>query len=365
MLLWRFESDKILKILRALDNRFQDILSASSTDIIEKISEMYEKLDPVTAPPKCSYGSALFPIEPVREYKLDVPDSFLSLNSGYIVSSLKENKFAVGSIDSSTFVSGAHILVNIILVNVGFWYYNYSESKGSSDNLAEVFPFLGDGTNIHALIKDVETEAANVVASRLIGDKKFLFLDESLSMSYSLAWDAKEREAVVDKVKSLLGLVGTHNAIPVGIFYTRACDIARAIGSRFGEEKVQMISDRVIMNYLLSKYSRSPLFYVHSKAIKGKIDLLAFYLKIDDKNVIRVEFPREYIMHVDDIHFIVLAHSILGNGYPLALQRAHELAVIGKAERELIIEELARRLGLPNVDYIYSKKMLSKRWPIV
>lgn len=363
--MWGYGSNKILKILRALDNRFQDILNTSSMDIIEKISAIYEKLDPISTPPKCGYGSALFPIEPVKEYRLDIPEDLISFDSEYIVRYLKDSRLAVGSIDSSTFVSGAHILVNIILVNVGFWYYSYCKSEGSSDNLAEFFPFLGDGKNIHALVKDVEIEAAKIVASRLVGDKKFIFLDESLSMTYSLSWDAREREIVVDKVKSLLSIIDEHNAIPIGIFYTRACDIARAIESRIGKGKTQMISDRVIMNHILGKYGRSPLFYVHSRAVQDKIDLLAFYLKVGERNVIRIEFPRKYISYVDDIHFIVLAHSILGNGYPLALQRAHELAVIGRAERELIIEELARRLGLPATNYVYSKKMLSKRWPIV
>lgn len=363
--MWEYESSKILKILKAIDDKFQDILNARSMDIIEKISEKYEKMSPIIVSPKCSFGSALFPIEPVREYKLKVLEDLIPLDLGRITNYLKKNRFAVGSIDSSTFVSGPHILVSIVIVNVGFWYYNYSESDGGSDNLAEVFPSLGDGTNISALVKDIEIKAAKMVAPKLVGDKKFILLDESLSMAYSLSWDAKEREIVVDKLKLLLDTIDKHEVIPIGVFYTRACDIVRAIKSYFSEEEVQTISDRVLMNYLLDRYSRSPLFYVHSKAIKDKIELLAFYLKIEERNVIRVEFPKKYIDYVDDIHFMVLVHSILGNGYPLALQRAHELAVIGRAERELIMRELARRLGLPVVDYVYSKKMLSKRWPIV
>jgi len=81
--------------------------------------------------------------------------------------------------------------------------------------------------------------------------------------------------------------------------------------------------------------------------------------------VLRVEFPESLRGLVDKIHLAVLAHSIMGGGYPLALQRAHDMAVIGAREREVIIETLKEVLNLPSDEYLFSRKWMSKRCPVV
>ena len=361
---WRFGDSKILKIAAALDEGLSDIMKTLREDLIGRISSEFLRLEPVSVIPECPYGSALFPCEPIGEYRLSVPISDLSPESEVPGRILMERGFSVGAIDSGIFSLGPHMLVDLTVVNVGIWVHNYGDGSGICDNVARVISYVGGSRNIQVLVKDFEIEILEEFLTEMNGSLRFLLLDESLSLAYTLAWSAEDREEMVERVLRMIDLALRHNVVPIGVFYTRAMDISRGIATMTGSE-VPEASDRALMNTLISAGSRSPLFLVHSKAIRGKIDILAFYLKVGDKNVLRVEFPQSARNLTDEIYLVVLLQSILGGGYPLALQRAHSLAVIGRDEREFIINEVCRRLGLPELAYVFSKKYTSKRWPVI
>ncbi|HDD25635.1 MAG TPA: hypothetical protein ENF75_00905, partial [Acidilobales archaeon] len=132
------------------------------------------------------------------------------------------------------------------------------------------------------------------------------------------------------------------------------------------EDKVIDVSDRLLMNKLLDRGERSQLFYVYSRAITNLgIHLVAFYLKVAEGDIVRVEFPYEALDDVDTIHKVVLSAIILGNGFPLPMIRAHEEAVITYDLRKFIDEEISRRLKLPSPELLMSGKARSKRWGLV
>ena len=125
------------------------------------------------------------------------------------------------------------------------------------------------------------------------------------------------------------------------------------------------VQDKILMNVYLNEGERSSVFKVKSSVVDlVGLDLLAFYIKTSG-GVMRVEFPASVSDKVDLIHCTVLAQSILGGGYPVSLQRAHEWAVLNYNDRMVIEEEIARLLGIPYADMLYSGKRSSKRWPIV
>ena len=57
---------------------------------------------------------------------------------------------------------------------------------------------------------------------------------------------------------------------------------------------------------------------------------------------------------------MVLAQVVAGKGYPLALKKAHELAVIGSKDRERILRQLFRFLKASDIPVTASIKSLVK-----
>ena len=365
--LWNYGTNKILKIIRVIDSELDKVIALHRGECLIELIKAYNELKAVTSIPACQFGSAIFPLEQVKEYKLSILNFNDRLSKSDAAKFLKEEEVAVGALDSSTYNPGPHVTINISIVNVGYWYMNYHMETGGSDNYAKLIPSIGGRVDEELAVKDIELEVINMLIEKLSDRRKFLLLDESLSLIYTLSWTAEAREQMAFKTKKIIDETLKHDIIPIGVYYTRVADIVRGMVTIAGEklENIPIIPDRTILNAVLDIYSRSPLFSVYSKALqKVGLEILCFYVKLGERNVIRVEFPAEAKKAVDNIHLLIILQSILGNGYPLAMQRAHEMAVLGANERRVIEEEVCRKLGIPAIEYILSKKAVSKRWPI-
>jgi hypothetical protein len=127
------------------------------------------------------------------------------------------------------------------------------------------------------------------------------------------------------------------------------------------------VLDHLLFGNLLHEGQRSACFqsmsrinvtsYPHPHTIRF------FYLKVG-REVARVEFPAWV---ADEalilLHAVVYDQCVRGMGYPVAVQRAHEQAVIHEGDRrqlESLIERLFTRAGIPAVR---SAKSVSKLHP--
>ncbi|HEX8235616.1 MAG TPA: DNA double-strand break repair nuclease NurA [Abditibacteriaceae bacterium] len=93
-----------------------------------------------------------------------------------------------------------------------------------------------------------------------------------------------------------------------------------------------------------------------------------FYLKIDEGNVARVEFPRwvaETPGWLDRLHLLLASQIEKGGGYPVALMEAHEQAVVRAVERDLFYQLLEERMTARGWQPRRSAKNLSKSRPLV
>jgi len=358
------DENKTLNILSAINEGFDAVVEYIREDKVSRLVEIYENLQVPQSPPKPKYSSALIPSEPIREYRPPIRREILE-RSDVLVDILADKDFSIAAIDSGIFTSGPHILIDIAVINVGFWYINYRSISGGGGNRAKIYVDIEEGTRLRTITKDMETEVIKELIAKLFGKKKFVLLDESFSLSYTLSWSEKDRLEMVSKVVLLIDEILNRGSVPIGIFYTRTHDIVRGISTLKPNIDIPRVPDRALMNKVLNTLSRSPTFRVYSKALEGsKLEILAFYVKMGEGNILRVEFPKAAYDLIDDIYLVVITQSILGGGYPLALQRAHDWAVIDAETREIILGEICRRLGIPLPDMIYSRKLGRKISPI-
>lgn len=142
------------------------------------------------------------------------------------------------------------------------------------------------------------------------------------------------------------------------------CDHCRA--RQFSENRapacdvLPMITDRALLADVrrLSPGSRTPVYRSSSKIVSeyvkregAGLEICFFYLHTG-REIARVEAPR-YVTDdaamLDLVHATLLEQCRLGRGYPVALQEAHELAVIGMDDRrtvELAVEQALARAGV-------------------
>jgi len=365
-MVWVSESNRVKKLLRVLFNSVQDYLSSMSKNSIQYVIELFEDITSLDTKHTVAYNSALFPLEIPKEYML--PSAIENVVSA--VNFLASEKISVGAFDSSFFSLGPHLFLPLYLISVGYWYYDYHTNSGGDGCEFSGVSSLGEGGGIELelLVKDAEREVIKGLLERLKEKWRFIFFDEAFNLAYTLSWDAEKRYIMAEKVRDNIAVCNANGAIPVAVFYTRSRDLIRGITILTNKDlaKLSNLSDSMLMKmYIKNVGSRSPLFIVYSKPTQDVgLDLVSFYLRVDAYNIVRVEFPAIFRDMVDMIHLVVFSQIVLGNGFPLAMQRAHDLAVITRDERKIVEETIAELLKRPGIEYILSKKELSKRWPI-
>ena len=117
----------------------------------------------------------------------------------------------------------------------------------------------------------------------------------------------------------------------------------------------QGLTDAEIMADMLGEGQRGPLFVSMSRInveSYGPHLIHCFYLRVG-REIARVEIPRwvaEDVAQVDLVHTVIYDQCIKGQGYPVALARAHEQAIIRAADRRAflgIVEGSLLRAELP------------------
>lgn len=132
-----------------------------------------------------------------------------------------------------------------------------------------------------------------------------------------------------------------------------------------------VVPDSVFFDTFLDLWGdRSPIFSSLRKGLLSNSSegeespqILFCYLRTSGNSVpARIEFPG-WIFDAglaDDMITMVLAQTVAGKGYPLALKKAHELAVIGSKDRDLILHQLFKFLKKSEIPLSASTKSLLK-----
>lgn len=129
------------------------------------------------------------------------------------------------------------------------------------------------------------------------------------------------------------------------------------------------LSDHTLFSEQLDVGQRSALF-VHGTPVNESYrqhghEVHFFYLKSAPDTLLRVEVPAWVASQPTSlalVHVGLLAEGRATGGYPYTLARAHELAVVTRAEREQLEQQLARLMLAQGLTPRVSQKSWLKRW---
>jgi hypothetical protein len=138
--------------------------------------------------------------------------------------------------------------------------------------------------------------------------------------------------------------------------HTPACDVLPGVPDRFllqdianlepGQRTAVYASDSKILD-LYGDDLRICFFYLHAGLEIGRVEIPRWVASDEEL--------------LDLVHAIIYEQCQLGRGYPVALQEAHEMAVLNMADRRLVEEMIERRLASLGVVMTRTGKDGSKR----
>ncbi|MEX1158296.1 MAG: DNA double-strand break repair nuclease NurA [Thermomicrobiales bacterium] len=133
-------------------------------------------------------------------------------------------------------------------------------------------------------------------------------------------------------------------------------------------EILPRVTDRYIVSQIaaIAPGQRTNVFPGRSKILAryGDDQWVEFFYLHTGREIARIEVPRWVARDpelLDRVHSVAFDQAQLGRGYPVALQEAHEQAVLSMADRRLVEETIERRLASHGVIVTHTGKDGSKR----
>lgn len=231
-------------------------------------------------------------------------------------------------------------------------------------------PNQGWGVNLRRDVAELEAVAGAALGT---SGPCVALLDGTL-----LPWDLKSPQIAADLRahlggRTLAALEAVHAApgepaIAAYVSGSRASDVSNSL-SALADGAVPAISDGHLFARRLREGERSALFRAESGRVErverdlGDYSVWFFYLRVGG-DVARVEMPAwvgEDPERVTRLHAALIDQCARCDGYPRALQEAHELAVITGGDREAfarLLESESARFGL---EPVLNGKAASKR----
>jgi hypothetical protein len=124
--------------------------------------------------------------------------------------------------------------------------------------------------------------------------------------------------------------------------------------------------DRQIWIKKLKIWQRSPIFISTAKIIDKYEDnqICFFYINAGNSEIARIEIPRwvaDNDYYVNLLHYVICEQIEKGRGYPIAIQEAHNHAVVKNSDKLQFYSMLSRKMINSNLRVSLSNKELKKR----
>ncbi|MHA1383308.1 MAG: DNA double-strand break repair nuclease NurA, partial [Candidatus Helarchaeota archaeon] len=214
------------------------------------------------------------------------------------------------------------------------------------------------------------------------------FLDSPLVLSFTEAFRSSVQKEHISALMKLLFKAEVKKCPIIGyIDNSYAKDLVELIANICDIKKIDTITDSFIVNRFLQKFGdRTPCFicarsdevlnkykekfkqgdkYIEKDYSKG----IAFsYIKTDLGRATRVEFPTWVLKYSDlknKMFNVIIAQSIVGNGYPYMIESCHEYCVIHNEDREKfyrLFQKFSEKENLNlKISTKYKRKKLRRR----
>ncbi len=210
-------------------------------------------------------------------------------------------------------------------------------------------------------------------ADRPESSRPLCLFDGSFIVSFAGQLRPERGQAYIDAVQRLLDCSKRTRTPLVGFVdsaYSR--DVITLINTLFPEAELERISDARMLQPVLTRWGdRSPAF-ICARPDKLSAERSAPFYKdvcftyvrlVQDRPPARLEFPRWLLDsgRVDEIVDLVRAESVVGMGYPYAIETADAVAVLTTQDRERFYRVFQEFLEREGVTLSTARKMRSKR----
>lgn len=328
----------------------------------KKLRQVYLDRFPTLSDPRLETRLKTARAVPIEPFQKAVPlkKSFTDINEmKEWAASVLDGKVVVGVDGSQVYVT-SDFNIPVGLARAGAFWVQYSSEQSTygSDSLSEDYVGPGalenieDGEPMHQINVDIKRLALEIeLASRLV--KKFteaevptyLMMDTPLLLRYIHWAENKVKKAMCKTMTQLLDVCEQYHVPLVGYTdYSLARDLTPVIESFIQKEPTFQVSDAAIIAPLLEEAgfgSRTPAFQIHHRFLdtfygRHRDEIGFFYQKVHSDLPVRIEFPRwvHRLGKIQELAEVIAAQTVLGEGYPYVLLRAHETAILEAEDRE-------------------------------
>jgi hypothetical protein len=307
-----------------------------------------------------------------------------------------QSEFNIFATDGSQIHPDRHASSLYFLINIGAFSLHQGSGEPpevskltiiffEDDDLYDDFGSMVTGSVINGQRDVLELESLAILAEKTESMPSLAVLDNGLLL-WIAAQSGEPRSRVIDKLlhqylKNLSRIQKSKSSLAGFIDRPRHWNVIAllALSSTPLEDVGQLsiksnpfrgVIDRALYKQVLKPGYRSSLFLQRSKLNDefkaAGHQVYFFYLHTGaGDDIVRVEIP-EWVassrVHLDTVHDLLLQQCKQTAGYPYALVRAHELAVVSYLDRDKMETLIQSRLVEQGIPISRSQKAETKRW---
>jgi hypothetical protein len=294
----------------------------------------------------------------------ELNSGLIKSNYAYLNSQDKVNKWKedilkdriIVAVDGSQVYSDKNIELFLGAIQIG-WFINYHNKNLEAEKDFD-FDFILpdkdlDNYELKELINTKRTEAEInklIEIIKKLSKEKFikkplLFFDGSFTGSFEKS--ASKKAIYLNHIKNLLETSEKYK-IPVVAYIdtSLAYNIINSLSLNFNENKKTKLSDAGLLKKFLNKWGDRSAFFKYKDSNNSNIlENIAFsYIKNSSSKSTpsRIEIPTWILEDnlQDEIINIIMAESLIGNGYPYCIEVADSICVIQTKEKEVLYKFL-------------------------
>ncbi|MDJ1172866.1 DNA double-strand break repair nuclease NurA [Roseofilum capinflatum] len=283
------------------------------------------------------------------------------------------------AVDGSQIYPTKDFSLPIALIQIG-WFENFHRGDGDYEKDIAVdlitpnqFAALGKGESLDRLVnrRRLELEVRRIIdymQTHSHQSSRLVFYDGSLIASFAETFDRPTYQSYLKTLRQLLSASQQHQIPLVAYIDTSAAeDTTQMLQRVLGLPPISGVGDPQLLNPLMEWGDRTLLCRCHRPGIlsdyQEQANQITFtYLKTHAGYPVRLELPLWIVEAglLDQVINWVRAETIIGRGYPYAIETADQVTVLRTEDRKLFYRLLQDWAEQEEIPFRLSRKMVSK-----